>query len=92
MQRFTGLLGLVVILAVAWLCSNRKREIKLRLIVWGIGLQLAFAVLVFVVRVFGGNRLPVRTPSAAYLLSLLAMLCLDISFSSFFWTSHDSVF
>ena len=46
MERFTGLLGLVVILAVAWLCSTHKREIKLRLLAWGMGLQVLFAVLV----------------------------------------------
>jgi CNT family concentrative nucleoside transporter len=46
MQRFTGVLGLVVILAVAWLFSTHKRQIKLRLIVWGMGLQILFAVLV----------------------------------------------
>uniref|UniRef100_Q01VY0 Nucleoside permease n=1 Tax=Solibacter usitatus (strain Ellin6076) TaxID=234267 RepID=Q01VY0_SOLUE len=46
MERFTGLLGLVVILAVAWLFSTHKREIKLRLIAWGMGLQILFAVLV----------------------------------------------
>jgi len=46
MGRFTGVLGLVVILAFAWLCSTHKRAIKLRLIAWGLGLQLAFAFLV----------------------------------------------
>src|SRR3954453_3569144 len=46
MGRFTGLLGLVVILAVAWLFSAHKRAIKLRLIAWGMGLQFAFALLV----------------------------------------------
>ena len=46
MQRFTGLLGLAAILAFAWLCSSHKREIKLRLLAWGMGLQLAFAILV----------------------------------------------
>jgi len=46
MERFTGLLGLVVILAFAWLCSTHKREIKLRLLAWGMGLQVLFAVLV----------------------------------------------
>jgi CNT family concentrative nucleoside transporter len=46
MERFTGLLGLVVILAVAWLFSTHKSQIKLRLIAWGMGLQLLFAVLV----------------------------------------------
>jgi len=46
MGRFTGLLGLVVILAVAWLFSSHKRAIKYRLIAWGLGLQFAFAVIV----------------------------------------------
>jgi CNT family concentrative nucleoside transporter len=46
MGRFTGLLGLAVILAFAWLCSNHKRDIKLRIIAWGMGLQIAFAFLV----------------------------------------------
>ena len=46
MGRFTGLLGLIVILAVAWLFSTHKREIKLRLLAWGMGLQFFFALLV----------------------------------------------
>jgi CNT family concentrative nucleoside transporter len=46
MGRFTGFLGLVVILGVAWLFSTHKKEIKLRLIAWGMGLQFAFALLV----------------------------------------------
>src|ERR1019366_4743799 len=46
MGRFTGFLGLAVILGVAWLCSSHKKEIKLRLILWGMGLQFAFALLV----------------------------------------------
>ena len=46
MGRLTGLLGLVVILAVAWLLSRHKRQIKLRILLWGLGLQFAFAVIV----------------------------------------------
>ena len=46
MGRFTGFLGLVVILGVAWLFSTHKKQIKLRLIAWGMGLQFAFALLV----------------------------------------------
>lgn len=46
MGRFTGLLGLVVILAVAWLFSTHKKHVKLRIIAWGVGLQFAFALLV----------------------------------------------
>jgi CNT family concentrative nucleoside transporter len=46
MGRFTGFLGLAVILGVAWLFSTHKKDIKLRLILWGMGLQFAFALLV----------------------------------------------
>src|SRR5580700_493513 len=46
MGRFTGLLGIVAILAVAWLLSRHKRAIKLRILFWGLGLQFGFAVIV----------------------------------------------
>jgi CNT family concentrative nucleoside transporter len=46
MGRYTGFLGLVVILAFAWLCSKHKRSIRLRTVAWGLGLQFAFALLV----------------------------------------------
>ena len=46
MGRFTGLLGLVAILVVAWLMSRNKRDIKLRVLFWGLGLQFGFAVII----------------------------------------------
>src|SRR5580658_1623023 len=46
MGRFTGFLGLAVILAVAWLFSSHKKAIKLNILGWGMGLQFAFALLV----------------------------------------------
>jgi CNT family concentrative nucleoside transporter len=46
MGRFTGFLGLAVILAAAWLFSTHKRAIKLSILGWGISLQFAFALLV----------------------------------------------
>jgi concentrative nucleoside transporter, CNT family len=46
MGRLTGLLGIIVIMAAAWLLSHHKRAIKSRLIFWGLGLQFGFAVLV----------------------------------------------
>jgi concentrative nucleoside transporter, CNT family len=50
MGRFTGLLGLVVILAAAWLMSSHKKDIKLRVLAWGLALQFAFALLVLKTR------------------------------------------
>jgi CNT family concentrative nucleoside transporter len=46
MERFTGLIGLVVIVAVAWLFSANRGAIKLRVLLWGLGLQFGFAFLV----------------------------------------------
>ena len=47
MQRFTGLIGIVLILGLAFLCSNNKRRINLRLVLSGLALQIIIAVLVF---------------------------------------------
>src|SRR5438093_13106810 len=46
MGRFTGLMGLVVVLGVAYLLSSERRAIRLRILLWGLGLQFLFAVLV----------------------------------------------
>ncbi len=46
MGRFTGLLGLAVILAACALLSTRRRSIRPSLIAWGLGLQFLFAFLV----------------------------------------------
>jgi concentrative nucleoside transporter, CNT family len=46
MQRFTGLLGLIVIIAAALLFSNNRKAIKPRVIYWGLALQFGFAFLV----------------------------------------------
>ncbi len=46
MGRFTGLLGIAAILGVAWAMSRHRREIKLKVVLWGLGLQVGFALLV----------------------------------------------
>jgi CNT family concentrative nucleoside transporter len=46
MERFTGLLGLAVILGVAYAASRDRKAIQLRVVLWGVGLQFAFAFLV----------------------------------------------
>src|SRR5260370_11720360 len=50
MDRYTGLIGLAAILAVAYLFSTDRKAIKLRVLLWGLGLQLAFALLVLKTR------------------------------------------
>jgi CNT family concentrative nucleoside transporter len=46
MARFTGLLGLLTMLGLAYLFSTDRRAIKLKIVVWGLGLQIVFAFLV----------------------------------------------
>src|SRR5579859_4427735 len=46
MGRFTGFLGLAVILAVAYLFSSHRPSVRLRILAWGLGLQFFFAILV----------------------------------------------
>jgi CNT family concentrative nucleoside transporter len=44
MERFHGILGILVILALAYLFSTARRKISLRVILWGLGLQAAFGL------------------------------------------------
>ena len=53
MGRFTGILGIAVILGFAWLFSTDRRAIKLKTIVWGLGLQIVLGI--FVLRVKSGQ-------------------------------------
>jgi CNT family concentrative nucleoside transporter len=46
MDRFIGLIGIVVILGIAFLASNNRRKINLRLVLSGLGLQILLAVLI----------------------------------------------
>ncbi|TCK70787.1 NupC/NupG family nucleoside CNT transporter [Acidipila rosea] len=46
MGRFTGVLGLLTMLLLAWLFSTNRRAIRWRTVFWGLGLQLLFAFLV----------------------------------------------
>ena len=55
MGRFTGVLGILVILGIAWLFSTNRRAIKLSTIAWGLGLQILLGI--FVLRVHFGQVL-----------------------------------
>ena len=46
MERFTGLIGFFVILAIAWALSSDRKRINWRVVVLGTGVQLVFAVLI----------------------------------------------
>ena len=46
MGRFVGVLGMGVLLGLAYLFSTARHAIKLKTILWGLGLQLAFGIFV----------------------------------------------
>jgi CNT family concentrative nucleoside transporter len=44
--RFTGILGMLAILGACFLFSTNRRAIKLKIVLWGLGLQILFAFFV----------------------------------------------
>ena len=45
-MNYISILGLLVLLGGAWLLSYHRSDVKLRPIIWGIGLQLLFALII----------------------------------------------
>src|SRR5712664_266602 len=54
MGRFTGILGLLAMLGLAYIFSTNRLAIRLKTVAWGLGLQFAFAV--FVLKLDAGRR------------------------------------
>ena len=53
MERFIGLIGIIALLGIAYLLSNNKKAIDKKCILWGMSLQIFFAVLIL--KVPGGK-------------------------------------
>jgi len=62
MGRFTGILGLITMLALGYLFSTNRRAIRLKTVAWGLGLQIAFAI--FVLKIEFGRTLFQRAGDA----------------------------
>ena len=45
-MNFISIVGLLLLLGLAWLLSYHKREVNIRPIFWGIGLQFIFALII----------------------------------------------
>ncbi len=45
-MRFIGILGILALLGLAWAMSYHKRDVKLRIVFWGLGMQFLFAVII----------------------------------------------
>ena len=46
MNQFTGIIGIVVLLAIAYAISDNREKINYRTVAWGLGLQIMFGVLI----------------------------------------------
>ena len=46
MGRFVGILGLASMLGLAYLFSTERKAIRLKTVLWGLGLQISFAFFV----------------------------------------------
>jgi CNT family concentrative nucleoside transporter len=55
MGRFTGILGLLTMLGLAYAFSTNRRAIRMKTVAWGLGLQVAFAI--FVLKIDVGRTL-----------------------------------
>jgi CNT family concentrative nucleoside transporter len=54
-SRLVGLIGMALILAVGWALSRHRSAVDWRVVAWGVGLQVVFAI--FVLRVPAGQAL-----------------------------------
>jgi CNT family concentrative nucleoside transporter len=63
MGHFTGILGLLTMLGLAYAFSTNRRAIRVKTVTWGLGLQIAFAI--FVLRIDFGRRMFERIGDAA---------------------------
>jgi CNT family concentrative nucleoside transporter len=62
MGRYTGILGLITMLALGYIFSTNRKAIRLKTVGWGLGLQIAFAI--FVLKVEAGRVLFQRAGDA----------------------------
>ncbi|MFQ6607861.1 MAG: NupC/NupG family nucleoside CNT transporter [Fidelibacterota bacterium] len=46
MGQLTGILGILALLGIAWFLSNNRKQIDYRIILWGLGLQIVFAIFI----------------------------------------------
>ncbi|HEX7153439.1 MAG TPA: nucleoside transporter C-terminal domain-containing protein [Thermoanaerobaculia bacterium] len=83
MERFVALIGLGLILAIAYAMSNNRRAVRARLVFWGLGLQFVLAVVVLkgplLASLFAPVAPPLETWGAALIFIVLAVLAGQIA-------------
>jgi len=83
MERFSALIGFVVILGIAFLLSNNKRAIRWRIVFWGLLLQIVIAIAVLKGEWISQKLTPIALPleryGAALVFVLLAVVIYQIA-------------
>ncbi len=46
LERLIAFFGIFVLLGIAWLLSNNKKKINFRIVIWGLLLQMIFAIII----------------------------------------------
>src|SRR5437870_1905413 len=71
MERFSALIGFVVILGIAFLLSNNKRAIRWRTVGWGLSLQIVIAIAVLKGAWIAEQLAPIALPLERYGAALI---------------------
>src|SRR5437868_3700830 len=71
MERFSALIGFVVILGIAFLLSNNKRAIRWRTVGWGLSLQIVIAIAVLKGAWIAQKLAPIALPLERYGAALI---------------------
>ena len=83
MERFSALIGFVLILAIAFLLSNNKRAIRWKTVGWGLTLQILTAIAVLkgeqIATALRGIALPLERWGAAIVFIVLAIVIYQIA-------------
>jgi len=78
MERFSALIGFVLILAIAFALSNNKKSIRWKTVGWGLLLQILTAIAVLkgeqISALFAGFRPPLSSAGAAIVFIALAVI------------------
>lgn len=83
MERFSALLGFVVILAIAFALSNNKSAIRWRTVAWGLLLQIVVAIAVLkgvlISHFFDGIAPPITRAAAAVVFIVVAVVVFQVA-------------
>lgn len=83
MERFTGLIGIGLVLGIAYAMSNNKRAIPWKTVGWGLGLQLVLAITVLkgtaIAALFDGIKPPLTTWGAALIFVVVAVIATQLA-------------